>query len=243
MSENMFRKEPQEILSKTAPSYIEKVGGLNNVTALAQYLGTLKTLDKSDSIEFVYLNPFEFPNTEELKTKFMNYIDAAIESLIDSKEPKFNTVSGDSDHIRDKKRQERYKKATSHGVEITSLMDIKSIWTMENAELLESCGVNVRHNNVQEDYHFATWADTMMYTFYREPVDKGVRKVVSEPQEGETLEKMRYWFLATNQPDFVEYTNNLWKDLLRKSSSLEDRKKRLNINRQNEFLNTLSRSS
>lgn len=212
----MFRKTPKKILAKPE-EYIKSVGGLNSVRDLTTYLEALKSVDPS--VEIIYM---------EKKPEFQSYLDTCFESVINSDKKTIKEVTGDMDPIRDEKRQELYKRITGSGVKIQILMNIEP-WTLQNAELLREAGVEVSHNIVQGDYHFGTWAGSMMFTLFREPSNSKAVKIISQPQKEEDV---NYKFLATNQPNFVEYTNNLFDELNKKATSFKVQRARLNKNRE-----------
>lgn len=205
-----FKKPPEKILGEPM-EYIKKVG-LNQVLILGRYISSLSEVDPS--VQYFGTNK---------KTEFQSYLDNAFQSVIDSDKKIIKEVTGDADFIKCPKRQDIYKKITNSSVKMQFMMDVEP-WTLQNAELLASCGVEVSHRTTQEHYHFGTWADVMMFTLSREPANEKARKVVSEPQKEKDV---NYLFLSTNQNDFVKYTNNLFEDLMRSAISFEDQKAQL----------------
>ena len=213
----MFKSKPVKKLGNPV-EYIKSVGGLNNVNALATYLASLQ-LSFDPSISLLY--------THE-KTEFQQFLDKSFEETINAEDKTIKELSGDYDFIKDKKRQELYKRITDNGVRMQFLMDMDS-WNMKNAELLRSVGAEVMHVKTQEGYHFGTWADSGMFTLFREAAKEEARKVISEPQREEDV---TYYFLGTNEQHFVKYANELWEEQRKRAISFEDQKAKLNKNKE-----------
>jgi len=200
----MFKKPPERKLGEPG-KYIEEIG-LNSVKVLTDYIKSIRPINPS--VEY-----FETQNRRE----FQSFLDKSFQSVIGSETKEIIEITGDSDFIRDEKRQELYKMITDNGVNMRMMMDIEP-WTVQNAEVLNSVGVELRHMTTPEHYHFGGWGRKMMFTLYRVPASEKSEKTVSKEQREEDV---NYDFLATNQPDFVKFVNKRWEDLWKNSVSYD----------------------
>ena len=207
---SMFKKPPERKLGEI---------GLNSVKLLTGYIKSIRSINPS--VEY-----FETQNRRE----FQNFLDKSFQSVIDSEYKEIIEITGDSDFIRDEKRQELYKMITSNGVNMRMMMDIEP-WTIQNAEILYSAGVELKHMTTPEHYHFGGWGRKMMFTLYRVPASEKSEKIVSKEQREEDV---NYDFLATNQPDFVKFVNKLWEDLWKNSVSYNDQTAMLSKNKESQ---------
>ncbi|OGI12109.1 hypothetical protein A3K64_02110 [Candidatus Micrarchaeota archaeon RBG_16_36_9] len=211
-----MQKRPEKILAKPK-EYIESVGGLNNITALAKYFSSLQEV--GPSVNLVYT---------ENKTEFQTHLDKIFKDTEKSREKTICELTGDADFIRDEKRQKLYKDIINNGVEMHFMMDIEN-WTLKNAELLKSVGAEVSHQVSKEHYHFGV-ADSKMFSIFREPATPESLKIVSLPQHEDLA---NYWYISTDQHDAVEYTSDLWKNFRKSATSIDERIKDLSKNREN----------
>lgn len=218
----MFRKSSPEKILGEPEKYIEEVG-LNSVVDLTTYLNSLRAVNPS----------VEYFHTKN-RSEFQDYLDKSFQSVIDSEYKQIIEITGDAGFMRDEKRQELYKMITSSGVNMKMMMDIEP-WTIQNAKILYSTGVELRHMTTPEHYHFGGWGRKMMFTLYRVPASEESEKIVSKEQREKDV---NYDFLSTNQPDFVKFVNKLWEDLWKNSISYGDQAATLSKNKESQSISS-----